>query len=272
MKRKHSHIIIFIIMMFLLGSASGRAFAEDAEHAGKNQETGGAAHAKRFFEAVTQYQEGRYDLAAEGFLGIAGKGVENADLYYNLGNAYLKLNNLGKAVLYYEKALRMNPREPDLEFNINYARSLLKDKVETAASPVTRILFFWRYMMTRLSIENTALILSLITFLLLTLRTLTKRFFNRSFTRIPFFIAAAVTVLFTMTAFYQFYEDAYVPKGVIVSETAPVRSGLSDDATELFVLHAGTKVAIEDMKDGYVRIFFSSGKIGWIKKSDIGVI
>jgi SH3-like domain-containing protein len=79
-------------------------------------------------------------------------------------------------------------------------------------------------------------------------------------------------LVFTLTAVYNDYETDFTKEAVILPSRVSIRSGLTDDATELFVLHAGTKVKIDKEKDAYIRIFFSEGKIGWIKKSDAGVI
>jgi SH3-like domain-containing protein len=79
-------------------------------------------------------------------------------------------------------------------------------------------------------------------------------------------------LIFTLTAVYNDYEADFIKEAVILPAKVSIRSGLTNDATELFVLHAGTKVKIDKEKDDYIRISFSEGKIGWIKKSDAGVI
>ena len=85
-------------------------------------------------------------------------------------------------------------------------------------------------------------------------------------------VMLTIGLIFILTAAYNDYETDYIKEAVILPARVSIRSGLTDDATELFVLHAGTKVKIDKEKDDYIRISFSEGKIGWIKKSDAGVI
>ena len=75
-----------------------------------------------------------------------------------------------------------------------------------------------------------------------------------------------------LTALYGYYEANFTRHAIVLPEKISVRSGLSEDATELFVLHAGTKVSIENENEGFFKITFSDGKIGWVKKSEVGVI
>jgi hypothetical protein len=79
-------------------------------------------------------------------------------------------------------------------------------------------------------------------------------------------------VIFTATALYNYYEDTYRPQAVILPPEVSIRSGWTEDATELFVLHAGTTVRIQKEQNDHVRIYFADGKIGWINKELVGRI
>ena len=74
-----------------------------------------------FRKGVSAYGAGDFKESARVFQSLADRGIQNGKLYYNLGNAYLKLEDLGRAILWYERALRRMPREPDLRFNDAYA-------------------------------------------------------------------------------------------------------------------------------------------------------
>ena len=81
----------------------------------------------------------RYEL-------IARQGVRNAGLYYNIGNAYFRLGDLGRAVLYYRRALLLNPADPNVRHNLVYARSKRADRITAdQVSAALRILLFWHY-------------------------------------------------------------------------------------------------------------------------------
>lgn len=229
----------------------------------------GSASARNFLKGVAAYQNGEYGDAAAAFEVLAASGIRNPRLYYNLGNAYMKTGDLGRAILWYERALKMVPDDPDLNFNYSYALSLVKDEREGQAASIYRILFFWRLMLSPGATAAAAIALNSLFWLTLLVRLARRRKKVLAGMALPLLLAA---MFFTATAMYNYYEAAYIQKGVILPETAPVRSGLSEEATELFVLHAGAKVDIQQEKDGFYRIYFSEGKIGWVKQDHVGRI
>ncbi|NJL58892.1 MAG: SH3 domain-containing protein [Desulfobacteraceae bacterium] len=89
----------------------------------------------------------------------------------------------------------------------------------------------------------------------------------------PFAYTLLITgLIFTLTAFYNEYEMMYFKYAIILPEKVSVRSGFAEGSTELFVLHAGTKVYIGKEQGEFFRIQYSEGKIGWIKRSDAEII
>lgn len=224
--------------------------------------------ARTFLKGVEAYREGGYGAAVQAFESLAETGVQNPHLYYNLGNACLKNGDLGPAILWYERALKLAPDDPDLNFNHAYAVSLVKDEREDSAAPLYRILFFWRRLLSPNATAVVALTFNGLFWLVLTVRFIRRKKPLKGIA-VPLLLAA---MIFTATAFYNYYEAAYLREGIVLPEQISVRSGLSEAATELFVLHAGAKVEIQGQKDGFYRIYFSEGKIGWVKGSDVGVI
>ncbi len=227
-----------------------------------------SAAARTFLEGVEAYRGGDYEAAVAAFEGLAAAGIRNPHLFYNLGNAHLKNGDLGPAILWYERALTLAPDDPDLRFNHAYAVSLVTDERAAPESPIYRILFFWRDLLGPDTVAGTAVGLNGLFWLVLIVRLIRRKRVLRG-VAVPLL---AVALLFTGTAVYHYYSAAYVQEGIVLPDTLPVRSGLSEAATELFVLHAGAKVAIEGEKEGFYRIFFSEGKIGWVRAGDIGTI
>jgi len=230
--------------------------------------TGASETARTFLDGIKDYKENRYAEAAAAFSKIADEGIKNGKLFYNLGNAYLKSGDIGNAMLWYERALKLLPHDPDLRFNYEYTQSLTKDEKGDKEFPIVRILFFWKYLLSQTQVQWAAIIFNLIFWSLVTVRVLRRK--NRFQTLGH--VILALGLIFTLTAVYNDYEANFIKEAVILPARVSIRSGLTDDATELFVLHAGTKVKIDKEKDDYIRIAFSDGKIGWIKKSDAGVI
>ena len=99
-------LIFFAAALWLPGATASAQAAVDTT---RNTQT--------FLSAVADYRAGAYERAARGFASIADSGVVNAALFYNLANSYLKSGDLGRAILWYERALELSPRDPDLKFN-----------------------------------------------------------------------------------------------------------------------------------------------------------
>ncbi len=232
------------------------------------QSAGASETARTFLDGIKDYKENRFTESAAAFSRVADEGIKNGKLFYNLGNAYLKNGDIGNAMLWYERALKLLPHDPDLKFNFEYAVSLTKDERGDKEYPLVRILFFWKYLLSQTQTQWAAIIFNLIFWALMTIRLIRRK--NR-FQTIGH-VMLALGLIFTFTAVYNDYETNFIKEAVILPARVSIRSGLTDDATELFVLHAGAKVKIDKEKDDYIRIAFSDGKIGWIKKSDAGVI
>lgn len=224
--------------------------------------------ARTFLDGVRHYKENNFTEAVSAFSKIAETGVRNSKLFYNLGNAYLRNDDLGQAVLWYERALKLAPDDPDLKFNHEYAISLTKDEKDDKAAPIYQILFFWKHLLSANAVQWLAIILNIISWLILTIQIIHRK----KILKTANYLIMTLAIVFTLTAFYNHYEANYIRQGIILPTEVSVRSGLTDNSTELFILHAGTKVKIEKQNKDFFRIFFSDGKIGWIKKSDVGVI
>jgi len=221
-----------------------------------------------FLDGIRYYQEGNFEQAVAEFEKVTDAGVQNGRLYYNLGNAYLRSNQLGRAILWYERALELIPEDPDLKFNHAYALSRTKDERPDRGPSLIRILFFWKFLLNPTLIRRIALAMNLIFWSAVLVRLIR----GKKVLKTSIYLLLFIALIFTGTAAYNYYEDTYIREGIILPEQVSVRSGLTEGATELFVLHAGTKIRVEKEKDGFVRIYFSEGKIGWIQKGQVGII
>lgn len=253
MKRVRPAAIAGILVLVILLTGAGAMAAQQA---------------RTFLSGVKAYDEGNYQQAIASFLELAEGGIQNGKLFYNLGNAYLKSNDLGHAVLWYERALRLIPGDPDLKFNYAYAAGLLKDKREDSAPGIYRILFFWKYLLSRGTVIWLAVGLNMVFWLFMIARNIRRRRLLRH----ACLVLAPFVMLFTLTALYEYYAAAHMRQAVVLEDRVAVRSGFSETATELFVLHAGTRVRVEQQRKGFWRICFSADKIGWIRQDAAGLI
>ncbi len=224
--------------------------------------------ARPFLSGLEAYKAGDYAQAIDRFGAIARSGVINAQLYYNLGNAYLKNNELGPAILWYERALALGSGDPDLIFNLEYARSLTKDVAEEQASPLVRIFFFWNYQLSAGTIAAAAIASNLLAWLLAGGWLLTRR---RGLARAAL-LAAIPALVLTLTALCNYFMAARFQPAIVLAEQVHVRAGLEERATELFVLHAGAKVRVVKERADHYQIRFSADKLGWVPKNQVGLV
>jgi tetratricopeptide (TPR) repeat protein len=230
--------------------------------------TGAGETARTFLDGIKEYKEDRFVEATVAFTKIADEGIHNGNLFYNIGNAYFKKGDIGNAMLWYERALKLLPHDPDLKFNYEYVQSLTQDEKANKELPIVRIVFFWKYLLSRTQIQWTAIIFNLIFWSLTAVRMIRQKNPLQTISH----VILIISIIFTLTAVYNDYEASFIQEAVILPAKVSIRSGLTDDATELFVLHAGTKVKIDQEKNDYIRITFSEDKIGWIKKTEVGMI
>lgn len=225
-------------------------------------------NARQFISAMEAYKAQDYSTTISNLETIAKNGIRNGALYYNLGNAHLKNNDLGRAILWYERSLALLPNDPDLRFNYDYARSLTRDATEEDSASLTRIVIFWKYQLSSSTIIYLALCFNLLFWSLLLAKRMTRR---RGF-RYAAAGAFIPALIFILTAAYNYYEDTHRHQGIVLSEKASIRSGLEKTSTELFVLHAGAKVTVVKQMKDHLQIRFTNDKIGWVEKVTVDLI
>lgn len=225
---------------------------------GRAQDTSGL-----FIDGIAQYQAGEFEAAAATFEAIAGSGVRNPGLFYNIGNAYLKSRDLGRAILWYERARRLAPLDPDLLFNLEHANSLRRDQVASQVS-LLDVFFFWYGRVPLKWLQVSAIAASCLLFLAAGIYLVRKQPMVNGWTR----GLAGLMILLTIAAGLQYYRESAVSHAVIIGETVPVMSGTSPAATRLFDLHAGTKVRVRSTMNGYLKIMLTKEKVGWVRQGD----
>ncbi|BBO69914.1 BatE protein [Desulfosarcina alkanivorans] len=224
--------------------------------------------ARTFMDGTEAYRNGDWPAAIAAFESLADGGVDNGRLFYNLGNAHLKNDDLGHALLWYERALQHIPDDPDLRFNHDYALTLTKDERGERESPLLRILFFWKYQLSHATVRWTAILLNAALWTALSVLAARKKRLLRP----SVILTAAATIVFSATAAYNYVEARQVRYAVILTEQTAVRSGFSDTATQLFILHAGTRVRVERQTDTHLLVRYTEDKIGWVRQTDAGII
>jgi len=224
-------------------------------------------------EGNTFYQEKKYDEAISCYLQIVENNYESAVLFYNLGNAYYKSDNNPKALLWYERALRLSPANDDIKHNIAYVNQKLADKIEKL--PELFISRWWNKISTGLTGDGWSMV-GIGCSVLLMLFLLGLLFFRRPFFRSLFFllsfsvlITGIFSIFFARKETYRYQEQ---PEAIIMRTVINVKSTPNSSGSDLFVIHEGLKVKVTDQVNDWVEIKISNGEKGWVKESDLEII
>ncbi len=212
------------------------------------------------FRANQAYLDGRYAEAAGLYQAIVDKGDANGHVFFNLGNTCIRLGEVGKAILNYRKAAVLLPRDGDLKANLQYARSLTRDRIEGASPPFWHALAFWYFGMNLREL--------LITFIVFNALFWASALFNlyrsSEWTKWGLWLSLVLSVLLGISTALKYRETFRNPGGVVLVEEAPVRAGFSRNDTTLFVLHEGAEFTILDQEMGWWKIELADGKKGWL--------
>lgn len=220
-----------------------------------------------FYRANQSYREGRFQEAADRYTHLINAGYESGDIHYNLGNAYFRLERIGWAILSYERARLMIPRDADLNFNLRQARDQTRDAIAEPRSFMDMALF-WIDSLSLYELFWGFCILNVLFWGLLLLRL-----FRRSEWT---YYTSLVLMVFWMLAAASFgskwYQVESDDRAVILKQEVSVLAGPDTGDTVLFKLHEGTVVHSERLEDGWSLIRLSDGKRGWMGTSALASI
>jgi tetratricopeptide (TPR) repeat protein len=223
--------------------------------------------------ANNAYNEGLYDSALNVYHTIEAEKLESDVLYYNMGNAYFKNNDLASAILYYEKAKKLAPNDEDIEYNLGIANSLIVDKIEKI--PVLFYKQWWNYFYNLFN-ADTWTIISLFSWLVLLffigIFTLTR---SRSLKKMSFYLGV-LFLLLTISTFalssQKYYFSREHKEAIVFTPTITVKSSPTLNAVDLFVVHEGTKIKILDHVQNWIKIKIPDGSIGWMPEEAVRAI
>jgi hypothetical protein len=243
-----------------------------------------------FASGNAAYEAGDYHAAIDRYMEVANAGIVHRDLYYNLGNAYFKLTDMGHAVLWYERALELDPRNDDIRANLGVVRAMLRDQqLVQAHGGVRGALMGWhRKLSAGESVAVACVFYALFTLAALCLIFRRSRVI-RSFYRIASWVSpgrlfglgmegdvllgmamsAVLALVFAGSAFAKVRESRVHTRSVVVSEEVAVFSGPSKDSTIQFKIHEGTIVSVRDGREGWVRVDLPGDLSGWVELSTV---
>ena len=231
---------------------------------------GTSARAVTKNNADTEYQKGNYQQAIRDYEEILKNG-ESAEIYFNLGNAYYRTDNITKAVLNYERARLLSPGDDDINFNLHFARSKTIDKI----TPQSEMFFvtWYKSLVNFTSVDNwakTGILCIVMALLLVLLYLFGPQLMLR---KIGFFGGLAFFVIFLLSNLFAFQQKQALDNrtgAIIISPSVNIKKTPAKNSADQFVLHEGTRVDIIDkgMTD-WRCIRVGDGREGWIETKAI---
>ena len=251
-----------VVLALLFTGTAARAATDDAQLQGL------------WNSGLEAYGSGHYDLAAQAWQKIIDDGVVSAEVYYNAGNAWFKSGQTARAILCYERALRLDPSDKDVRYNLEFARGNVKDRIDavpefilkTGARKVCYLLPSNAWAV--ISLVLLAAFLGLVLLFLLGGTAAARR---------TGFFAGIAALLVALSAFgfarWIRHDCLRRDAAIVMSGVTSVRSAPSSDtSTELFLLHEGTRVTIKETISDWDNVTLADGREGWIPAKDIEVI
>jgi Tetratricopeptide repeat/Bacterial SH3 domain len=269
------------ILALAVAVALARATAPSVGHAA----AGTAPPESLFVAGNAAFERGDYAEAIDSYVALTERGIVNPSLDFNLGNAYFKAGDLGHAVLHYERARRLDPRNDDVRENLALVRTLVRDKqLVSEPTGLRRVSTVWHRDTT---VAESVAIASGLYVLLCALAVMMvfrrtpwvsrayrrvsvlspARLFGLDMTQdlaIAMSLVFALTAVFTASAVVKLQGERGRVRGVVVVAEVPVFSGPSRDATVQFKVHEGTVLTVRDARSDWVQIDLPGDLSGWM--------
>ena len=217
-----------------------------------------------FFEANRAYKNDQFQEAVDGYLKLIETGIENGHIYYNLGNAYYRLGDLGRAILFYERARLLLPRDDDLLFNLSHARNQAVDAIgDVGTFSLTDFLG-----LDSLNLYEAFLVFTIFNFFFFFI--LGTRLYKK--TEWSFYLSIFLVIFIGIGGcmlalkWYEFTNDN---RAVVLSDEVEVRAGPDPGDTVLFKIHEGTVVHHERSEGDWGLLHLSKDKRGWVESKQL---
>ena len=226
-----------------------------------------------FEEANTLYNDGKYAEAIDKYKSILDSDMHSAELYFNLGNANYKLNNIAPSIYYYEKALQLQPNDEDIKNNLAFAQNMTIDEIDTV--PIVGFSRIANNFVRTFNVDTWAKIAvgGVILFVLLFL--MYHFSYATSKKRIAFvvsIISLFIACFSVAMAFQKNTLDKRDNPAIVFAQESKIKSDPNPTSEEVFRLHEGTKVQVLETYDDWMKIQLSDNSTGWIPAVDIKLL
>ena len=219
------------------------------------------------------YQQNNFSRAQITYKELIDKGYVSSVLYYNLGNAHYRLGDLGYAIYYYEKALKLAPGDEDILQNIKIANSRTIDKINEV--PKIFITRWWEGLVVSLTVSGWSFVLLLVFVLFLFYLGLYLLSRKNNLQRIAFYSGSGVLLVMILVFFIwvaRFSIETSEDYGILCAKNATVKVSPDRQSNDAFMIHEGIKFSLEEKINNWYKIKLADGKLGWLPQDVVGKI
>ena len=227
---------------------------------------------KLFYNANALYEKGDYAKAVDSYISILDTGFESGNIYYNIGNGFLKLGHIGYAILSYEKASRLIPQDSDLRSNLSYVRSLVTDPGTLSDGKNIALRLITRPFR---DLNLNALFISSAILYLTVILILTAFIINPIVRKKLMSLFISIFIIFALTSTVcalRYYDEVVLKTGIVVEKIVEAKYEPIDKSTTYYTLEEGAKVVIMKTGPDWKQVRPSNGKAAWVKAGSIGQI
>lgn len=216
------------------------------------------------------YEQEQYVNAINGYEKILAAGMKNGIVYYNLGNAYYKNNQLGKAILSYERAKRLIPRDEDINFNLEFTKTQIADRIDL---PKEGFLIETYQTILSLFTLDELIQITYILYVVLVIFLCLLLILKRSRRLLNIVLVFVIMLCLVSGGFsFQKYQLEKTPRAVVMATQVNVMTGPGENLQIAFKVHEGTALSIIDTRNEWCEVLLAGKLQGWVKKEVLEVI
>lgn len=263
-------LLLFSVLLLAAGPAAGRqepppvvtevlAVAETPE---------APEPAELWVNGNAAYEAGDFETAVSLYREMESMGVENGHLHYNLGNAYLRAGELGRAIASYRRSLRLLPRDEDALANLAFARRSARDEIDPPEPlALARTLLFWHYSLAPAEVLRSVVLVSAAFWIVLALRL------YRRASEVLRWSAVCLLVVGLALGGSLVAHAAFAPAAaVVLPQEIDLHAAAGEGSVVRFRLHAGTEVQVIEQRPEWIRIQLPDGQRGWSKREYVEIV
>ena len=228
---------------------------------------------EKFKQGVEFYSNGEFDAAVDIWTELYNTGYRPAALNYNIANAHFKNANIPQALLFYERAYLLNPVNEDINYNLQIARTFIVDRFQEIPE-----LFFvrWFNIAALLISSNLWAVIGIVAFVIYLISISVYVYSLKYLYKVIGFWTAVLCLVVSLMAIVLSSKNNSLihnsQKAIIFSSTVSGKSSPDASGSDLFIIHEGTKVSIEEKVGEWLEIRLPDGKKGWVPASCLEII